>query len=277
MVAGGLSEQLVLAAVRRAVNPAFDLAPQGLIALKKAGVSEAIISVMMDPSAPPPAPTPAAERPRPSSRMPVREAPSVGLRAASDDPSDPTAPHPPGIYVDLGPDGGGLVPLEPAGYTGGKTGGVFKSILTAGIVKAKWKAELRGPRANQRIAMPSPAFYFYFEVANAGLSTQGNFPGMGVPATSPNEFVFARFKATRSGRELIVGEIGSYGASTGARSKDTIDVKIERLAPGAYRVTPELPMEPGEYCIFHAGTISAVGPGGGGTLGRLFDFGVDAR
>ena len=278
MVAGGLSDQIVIAAIRRTTRHAFDLSPQGLIALKKAAVSEAVIAVMLDPAAQPAPARPEAAGP------PVGAAASDPPRSAAAsvervDPSDPRALHPPGIYVELGPDGGGLVQLEPAGYTGGKSGGVFTSIVTAGIVKAKWKAELRGPRANQRITTPTPAFYFYFEVTNAGLSSQGSsmWMGGGGAATSPNEFVFAKFTATRSGRELVVAEIGSYGASTGTRSKDTIDVKVEKLAPGIYRVTPVLPMAPGEYCVFHAGSVSAVGPGGGGTTGRLFDFGVDPK
>ena len=276
MVAGGLSDQIVIASIRRTTRHAFDLSPQGLIALKKAAVSEAVITVMLDPSATPAAPPP--EAPAPSGRPAGRDAPPASQATASvGAPDDITAPHPPGIYVDLGTTDGGLTQLEPAGYSGGKTGGVFTSVITAGIVKAKWKAELRGPRANQRITTPMPAFYFYFEVTNAGLSNQGGFQGMGVAATSPNEFVFAKFAATRSSRELVVGEFGSYGASTGTRAKDTIDVKIEKLAPGIYRVTPVLPVPPGEYCIFHAGSVSAVGPGGGGTIGRLFDFGVDPR
>jgi hypothetical protein len=276
MVAAGLSDQLIVASIRRTARHAFDLSPQGLIALKKAAVSEAVIAVMLDPSAPPASAAP--EPARPSGPPGVAGPPRTGTATVERmESSDPTAPHPPGIYVDLGSSEGGLVQLEPAAYSGGKTGGVFKSVVTAGIAKAKWKAEIRGPRANQRIRTATPTFYFYFEVTNAGLSNQGTFYGGASASTSPNEFVFAKFTATRSGRELIVNQMGAYGASTGARSEDTVDMKLEKLAPGIYRVTPVQPLAPGEYGIFHAGSMAAVGPGGGGTTGRVFDFGVDLR
>ena len=281
LAAAGLSEPLIIAAIRRASNPDFDLTPKGLLALKKASVSEPIIAVMLDPAGsiqPEPAARSVGTRPLPKpppgGAPPPQPAATTATAVSVVPPGDPEAVHPPGIYVDLGRDAGGLVQLEANRYSGGKTGGVFKSIVTAGIAKAKWKATVSGPRANQRLATPTPIFYFYFEVTNAGLSGAGGGQDAAA-ATSPNEFVLARFTATRAARELVVGEVGSYGASTGTRAEDTVDVRIEKLAPGAYRVTPVVPLGPGEYCIFHAGAMAAVGGPGGGTMGRLFDFGVD--
>src|SRR5258707_137574 len=51
MVQAGLGESVVLATVRTAGATSFDLSPDGLIALKKGGVSDAIVSVMIDPKA----------------------------------------------------------------------------------------------------------------------------------------------------------------------------------------------------------------------------------
>lgn len=81
-----------------------------------------------------------------------------------------------------------------------------------------------------------------------------------------------------SGRQLIVGEAGVFGGSSGARSKDTEDIKIDRIAGGIYRVRPLRPLEPGEYCFFYAGGVNSLGAGGpqmgGAAAGRLFDFGI---
>lgn len=61
MTKAGLSEALVIAAVRNAEQKQFDTSPEGLINLKKAGVSEAVIAVMMTTDG-------LVEAPRPPSR-----------------------------------------------------------------------------------------------------------------------------------------------------------------------------------------------------------------
>ncbi len=72
-------------------------------------------------------------------------------------------------------------------------------------------------------------------------------------------------------RELVVGEFGALGASTGTRSKDVIDIAFQKVGPGIYKVVPNKPLAPGEYCFFYAGTNMAMGATGG----KLFDFGID--
>lgn len=77
MVGAGLSESVVATAIRQAKSRRFDLAPSGLIALKKAGVPDAVVLAMQsDPPAPPAAspvvpaaPPPAAAAPTPSPRV----------------------------------------------------------------------------------------------------------------------------------------------------------------------------------------------------------------
>jgi hypothetical protein len=51
-----------------------------------------------------------------------------------------------------------------------------------------------------------------------------------------------------------------------------VDLKIERIAPGVYRVTPAERLGPGEFCFFYASGVSVMGAS---TPGKLFDFGVD--
>jgi len=52
LVAAGLSEQVVTTSIRQAPAKNFDLTPTGLIALKKAGVTDAVIVVMQERAAP---------------------------------------------------------------------------------------------------------------------------------------------------------------------------------------------------------------------------------
>jgi hypothetical protein len=53
LVKAGLSEQVVITSIRQAPTKDFDLTPTGLIALKKAKISDAIIVVMQEKNAPP--------------------------------------------------------------------------------------------------------------------------------------------------------------------------------------------------------------------------------
>ena len=198
---------------------------------------------------------------------PASAGPRSGPGAA---PSTPTGREA-GIYVDMG-NSQEPVELEPTVFTQGKTGGVFTSAMTYGIKKMKWKAVVRGRRANLRVRGTQPTFYFYFERSQ---NTGGAFSGWMGSASSPNEFVLARMEQTDSARELVVGEFGAFGGDTGTRSEDTVDLKIEKLGPGVYRATPATPLEVGhEYCLFYAAGANAMGAG---TAGKLFDFGVDIK
>jgi hypothetical protein len=62
MVSGGLSEQVIVTAIQQSTTRDFDLSPNGLLDLKKRGVSDSLISEMQRAATPPsrPAPTQAS-------------------------------------------------------------------------------------------------------------------------------------------------------------------------------------------------------------------------
>lgn len=111
------------------------------------------------------------------------------------DPNDPSAAHEAGIYWYQEKEGQEkMIQLELSISKQTKTGGFFASAMTAGLTKIKFKAALSGQNAPMQIEERRPVFYFYFEVKNAGLSSNTYY------ATSPNEFVLVKFdqKATRA-------------------------------------------------------------------------------
>lgn len=248
MVQAKLGDAVIVAKIKSSPCK-FDTSTDALIKLKEAGVSDAVLQAMAEAG--------------------VASAPAPSASTPPPDPDDPLSPHESGIYyVHPNPGGRRMVQLEPTVYSGGKTGGLFKSAMTYGIAKAKWKAVVRGNRANLRLTESRPTFYFYFEEKGSSLSYSGTFLAA---ASSPNEFILARMESKKDERQLITGEMGALGASTGTRSKDTVPFDTQKIRPGVYRVQPRSDMEPGEYCFFYAGSTQAMGMTGG----KLFDFGIN--
>lgn len=233
----------------------FDTSPDTLIKLKQAGISDTVMQAMAEAGAP----AASAE-------------PSPDTKALPPDPNDPLAEHDPGIYyVRQNPGGRQMTQLDPTAYSGGKSGGVFTSVMTYGIHKAKWKAVVRGARANVRITEESPTFYFYFEQKHGTLSYAGGAGGWFGGLSSPSQFSLARLESKKDSRELVIGEFGVTGASTGTPGKDVTDFDFEKVAPGIFKVVPRANLKPGEYCFFYTGQNTAMGAGGG----DLFDFGIN--
>jgi len=238
-----LGDGLIVSKIKTS-NGSFHTGIDDIIKLKAAGVSDTVIQAMVEAGAANNTTADAAKNPPPP------------------DPNDPRSPHDAGVYwLSKENTAKEMVQLEPTVYSGGKSAGVFAAAMTSGIAKVKMKAVVLGGRASLRMVEDKPEFWFYFEEKSHSLSNVWFWAG----ASSPNEFVLAKLSAKKNERQLVVGEANLFGGSSGTQSKDTVELKIERLAPGVYRVTPEGPIPPGEYCFFYAG-----GPGR-----KLFDFGID--
>jgi hypothetical protein len=253
MVSLGLGDEVILEKIRSAPETGFTTDLESLKALKAGKVSDPVIRAMINPH-------PAV----------VGSTPSAGPATPTNtNPDDPASPHDPGIYMYAkAKDGVHLVILEPAVYSQGKSGGVFKSAMTYGIAKMKWKAVVRGAHANVRSSDDKMAFYFYFEESNAGLS-HASFGG----TTTPNEFTLLKFDEKKDSRETVVMQANAFGASSGTDEKANTGFDFTKLRPGVYKVTPKAPLKPGEYCFLSSSGVGAYGAGSAGAS-RLFDFAV---
>ena len=277
LVEAGLSDDLIIARLRKE-NRAFDLSPMQMLDLKKAGVSDNIIKVLIDPNAQSSSPgvgvTVAGlpSLPKASGATPGANVSDVAVAAQI---NDPDAPHDSGIYLYTEDDGKRkMVALERAGYQGNKTGGVFTSALTYGIKKAKVKAIVPGARASIRTGDARPVFYFYFEDKSAGLGKSNNFGGQTV--SNPNQFALIELEQKGENRETSIAKVGAFGSSTGTDEKEMRSIKSERIRPGVYRVVPTAGLEPGEYCFLASGA-GAAGVAGAAAAVDIFDFGVNSN
>ena len=268
MVKSGLSEDLIIASLRKENHP-FELGPMEMVQLKKEGISDNIIKVMLDPSAPATAPIiPASgvvgiRTPRASGATPDA---GVSEAAIAANANNPDAPHDSGIYLYTTNRDGlkVMTPLERASTQGTKTG-MLGHMMTYGIVKGKTKAVVPGPHASIRTSDSRPVFYFYFEDKSAALGKTG----FGAQTVSnPNQFGLLKFEDKKDSREVVISTVGFASSSSGSEQKAMIAFHSERVRPGVYKVIPTVDMEPGEYCFASASAAGAA------NAADIFDFSI---
>lgn len=263
MVRAGLSEDIILSMVK--TQPAkYTVTPERLIALKAAGVPDKVVAAMVEKNAG----ASAVGLPGTASGA----TPAAGTVAAGD-PNDPMSPHDSGIYLYAKNRNGEykLTVLEQAAYQGSKTGGMLGSAFTYGLKKTKMKAVIPGQHASIRTPDAQPVFYFYFEDKAAGLG-KGGF-GAGA-VSNPNQFALIKLDVTKSSRETTIGEFGTLGMSSGTNQKSMVSFKSERLRPGLYKVAPNGPMDPGEFCFLVSQVNMGAYAAGAAGASQLFDFAV---
>ncbi len=244
MVKDKLPEDVIVTKIQTTTSN-FDVSTKGLVALTNAGVPASVIKAMMTPSNSGPA------------------------KAAPGDPNDPLVDHDAGIYIYHKTSGGKrqLVELEPTVYTQGKSGGVFKSAMTYGIAKVKWKAVVRSRHAAISTVDPDAAFYFYFEEKSAGLSHSS------FGTSTPNEFTLLRFEVKNDTRETVVMQANAFGSQSGTQDNANVPFTFHKLRAGVYKVTPNAPLRSGEYGFLSSQVGGAFAPGAA-TASKVFDFGI---
>ncbi|MET4898261.1 hypothetical protein RN629_14035 [Sphingomonadaceae bacterium jetA1] len=258
LVQAGLGEEADIAKIKASPNR-FDLGTDQLIALKKQGVPSPVIAAMLSAS---------------------QEGGVSAKASLSADSPDWRVPHPAGIYL-LADEGAEpkMQRLDPTTANQTKTGGMLGYALTGGIASIKMKSVIPNDHARIRSAKAKPEFYFYFDEANASLSSGANggswLTGPNATITSPNEFSLVRFDVKKDHREARVGSFSIGGAKSGVMDKDRIAFTYDRVANGVFRVSPNMPLEPGEY-----GFLYSISAGGGpgmfdkNTMTKVFDFSI---
>lgn len=258
----GLGAETVIAKINSSANT-FDLSTDQLIKLKQAQVPDAVIAAMLGASS------------------------GAGVNAAaagSSDSPDPLAPHASGIYLlQDWAQPQKMQRMDATSTTQTKDTGRLLSAITYGIAKVRVITVLPNPTARVRVKSSAPAFYFYFDVSDSKLSSGGASGGLfglgqtSQPVTSPNEFTMIKFNVKKGNREVVLAQGNIAGTQSGVMDKARVAFSYEDVAPGVFKVTPSVTLEPGEYGILY----SASGAGNmtqmytGGSSVKIFDFGVE--
>ena len=231
----GLGDSAIIAKID-SLPCAYDVSTDRLISLKGAGLSDDVIAAMIARCA-------GADR-----------AQGVETVAAG------SSGHPaPGIYfVTKSGASTGLQLLRPVIASGERTTG-------NGSLLFPFKLKLVIPRSRAQVTTHGdrPVFDFYFDTADSDVGGFGTVNT--VAAQSPEEFSLVRFKQKNNGREVDIGRLAGNARSAGIDPKYTLSFVSQELGDGAFSVTPDEHLAPGEYAFILTGEKGRT---------RIYDFSV---
>jgi hypothetical protein len=251
MASFGLPDNFVISKIKAAKAVNFDTSPTGLKALSNAKVHDLVVEAMIS----------RQDGGRVDVPSSGRSDPAPG--ATSADPNDPMSPHDSGVYLLKD---GKLTPMDPGVFQGEKHTSMLKTMASQGLAKQRMKAVLRGPHAPTQLSDTKPVFYFYFDKD----ASPGTLMSMSPEPKSPRDYLLVKLEVTKKDRELETMEAGITGTNMNATTKTAVSFSSDKIAPGAYKVTVDSPLGPGEYCFFSgSGTMGPMA-----ATGHVYDFGV---
>ena len=252
----GLNPTLIVGKIRTSKTN-FDLSTNSLIALKKAGVSDDIVTAMLE-----------AKSGKPINSTATVNSSGAASVGALGDPNDPMAKHNYGIYLFEEKDGvRKMTSVKPSVSAQNRTGGLFTSQLTYGIGKVKTKANLPGRSADLQINQAMPTFYFYLDITSGGMNTSS-----GVPS-DPKEFTLVRFNQRSDNREVTIGKSNAFGGKGGLSDEYVVQFKADDLGNGIFKISPSVELKKGEYGFYLVNSGNSNTSAGVGA--KFFDFGVN--
>ena len=225
MVKAGLGEGLIVSMIQNQPGK-YTLTPDGLVKLKEQGVSDKVLSAMVAKGS---ASTPSGGEPAsvepPSGDIPQNLEIGVYYKKA-------------GKWAEMLPD-----------VVNWKTGGVMKSIATAGVVKGDVNGHIEGPHSRNSVASPVEVLIYSPE---------------GVAIT---EYQLLRLRDNKGSREFRTVTGGVMHVSGGA-TRDLVPFEGKKIATRTYKVL--LPnLGAGEYGFLPPGAVTSASSA---SLGKMYSF-----
>jgi hypothetical protein len=229
----GMSESLILSSI--STQPAaYDTSIDGLLALKKAGISDSVVAAMISRNA----------------SMKVGVENTSGTHPISSTRTGPPAGvDEVGVYYQDRNKGWQPMPSE---IVNTKSGGVLKRIATDGVIKEDVNGHIKGAESQTRLTGDTNILIF-------------------MPDTySANDYILVKLHRNSNNREFRAVTGGVFHSSGGA-TKDSIEFGSEKLAPHMYQLTFATPPSPGEYGIIPPGAIATKTLA---ASGKIFSFSI---
>ena len=214
----GLSEDLIVQTITASPGH-YDTSADGLIALKKAGITDKEVGAMLSKNANPNGPAPVAS---------MVAAPAAGS-------SLPTGVDEVGVYYK--DKNGAWVEFSPE-VVNYKSGGALKSFASYGIVKQDKNGHLQGSTAKLSVTHPVTVLIYAPE------------------GTAPTEYQLLKLRPNSSSREFRSETGGVVHTSSGAE-RDAQEFTATKIGPRLYTFDLDPSLKPGEYGILPPGSMSS--------------------
>lgn len=224
----GLSDDLIVSTINASPG-AYDTSANGLIALKTAGASDKVVGAIVLKAS--------GGSPAASAAVPANPS---GRPAGIDDI---------GVYYK---DKSGAWTLLNPEVVNFKTGGVMKSIASAGIVKGDINGHIQGARAKLSLTFP---------VVLAVYAPEG---------VAITEYQLLHLHSNSNSREFRSVTGGVMHVSGGA-VRDLIEFPNEKLAPRVFQITLQSSMGKGEFGLLPPG---AYGSSNMGSSGKIYSVSI---
>jgi hypothetical protein len=226
MVKAGLGEGLIVSMIQNQPGK-YTLTPDAMVKLKQQGVSDKVLGAMVakGSGAAPAGAEPAAAEPSTAGDIPQSLEIGVYYKKA-------------GKWEEMLPD-----------VVNWKTGGVMKSIATAGVVKGDVNGHIEGPHSRNSVATPVEVLIYSPE---------------GVAIT---EYQLLRLRDNKGSREFRTVTGGVMHVSGGA-TRDLVPFEGKKIATRTYKIV--LPnLGAGEYGFLPPGAVTSASSA---SLGKMYSF-----
>lgn len=216
----GLSDDLIVSTVNASPGH-YSLSADEMIALKKAGIGEKVIGAMVQ-----------------------KNAGISASPAATAAPSNAALVDEVGVYYK---DKNGVwTPFLPE-IVNFKTGGVLKSMATAGIVKGDVNGHLTGGTSKLDLRQPLTILLYVPE------------------GTAPTEYQLLKLRGNADNREFRTVTGGVYHVSSGA-TRDALEFQATKIAPRTYTFNLPPGTTSGQYGILPPGAQTSSNSASGGKI-----------
>jgi hypothetical protein len=226
MVNAGLSDEVIITTINSSPG-AYDSSANALVALKTAGVGDKVIAAILVKGAS----GPASAVPALSFRS---DAPDQSLAGITDI----------GVYYKDQSGSWTSILSEVVNF---KTGGIFKTIATAGLIKSDVNGNIQGRKA--KLSLPFPVVLAVYLPEGIDIT----------------EYQLLRLRVNSSSREFR-SVTGGVLHSSGGASRDAVDFQPQKLSPRVYQITLDAAIGKGEYGLLPPGSLGSANMASAGKI-----------
>ena len=246
LYAAGFSKEVLKSKISNS-DMMFDVSIDGMLKLKKAGIPDEIINMMI---ANPGGGNGNTNSPNITANQTTQHERKINLGS--------------GIYYKS--TSGEYQEIEPSVLSNTKSNNAAQ-LFISGLINSKVKASLSDKQSSTVIYESVPTLLFVFDTSvKNNLSNENS--SWFANVRSPKEFLLVKLDVNKNSREITIGKGNAVSSDIGIDDKSIVHFTSKKISKGVYEVVPDSPFFPGEYCLMFAQGVKQ------GQSSKVFDFSI---